>query len=161
MKFSKILMLALSLCVFKASAQSTYPGTPLFGINSSQDNTGRALTYFNTTIGDTVGATPDTITIIPNGYNKYYTLNLKDSAVLSIKTVATSFIGNEITVNIVNGAVSGWVQFIGYSGLASQWTMISGTTKISPTASHNCVLIFRCLPKAGGYTWAEISNTQL
>ena len=156
-----ILFLSLALFSINSNAQSTYPAVPQFGTASNQDNTGRDLTYFNTAISDTLGATPDTLTIIPNGYDKYYEFTLKDSAVLAIKSVYTSYVGSTITINIINGAVSGWVQFLGYSGLASQWTMISGTTKISPTASHNCVLVFRCLPTATGYTWAEILKQQL
>jgi len=159
MKLIKIISLAFLICAisFKSQAQ-TYPGIPQFGTHTNEDNTGRDLTYFSTSIGDTLGSTTDTVTIIPNGYTKYYTLTLKDSCVLAIKSVATSYVGSHIWITISNGAVSGFVNFLGYSGLASQWTMISGTTKISPTASHLCILEFMCTSTG---TWAEILKTQL
>lgn len=156
--FSILAFVSISLMVIPKAMSQTYPGVPQFGTSTNQDNTGRDLTYFSTSIGDTLGSTTDTVTIIPNGYTKYYTLTLKDSCVLAIKSVATSYVGSHIWITISNGAVSGFVNFLGYSGLASQWTMISGTTKISPTASHLCILEFMCTSTG---TWAEILKTQL
>lgn len=151
----------LALTIFSASAQ-TYPGIPAFGTSANSDRTYRSLQLGITTISDSLGATPDTLTLYPGEiagntiFEKYYVLNLKDSCVLAIRSVNKSFTGSKMHFMISNSAVSGWVQFIGYSGLATQWKMPSGTTKISPTASRWYMISFVCT----GTAWVATSAVQ-
>lgn len=125
---------------------SSYVGRPLFGTSPNQDNTGRQLTYGSLTINDTAGTVPDTITIVPSHYDKFYTLNLVDSCVIAIKTTSSAFTYSHIHFIINAGsAPNSNVKFLGYSGLASQWsTSTSGTTKFSVTSSHSATISFIC-----------------
>ena len=150
--------LAFTLLSFTitSSAQSTYPGMPMFGTAPNQNNTGSVLTYGYVTISDTLGATTDTVTIIPKHYQKYYLLTLKDSCVLSIKNVGSSFTGDRMQIWISAPSNACFVNFLGYSGLVSQWKMTGGTTKISPTQGHWWVGNFVCT----GTAWIEESSSQ-
>lgn len=154
-------ILLLSLIAISVSAQ-TYPGLPLFGTSPNSDRTYRSLQLGITTISDSLGATPDTVTLYPGEvagntvFEKYYTLNLKDSCVLAIRSVNKSFTGSKMHIWISAPALSGWVQFLGYSGLATQWKMPSGTTKISPTASRWYMISFVCT----GTAWVAVSAVQ-
>src|ERR1051326_8563574 len=123
---------------------SSYTGRPLFGTSPNQDNTGRQLTYGATTIADTGGTTPDTILIVPENYDKYYTLNLTDSAVVAIKTTRSAFTYSHLHFIINAGAATGAnVKFLGYSGLSSQWLPnVAATSKFSLTASRTGVISF-------------------
>src|SRR4051812_8343188 len=101
---------------------SSYTNRPLFGTQPNQDNTGRNLTYGSATIADTAGSTIGTIAIVPDNYDKYYTLNLVDSCVVVIKGTRSSFTYSHLRFVINAPASSGAkVKFLGYSGLASQW----------------------------------------
>lgn len=155
----KLLLLAILSCsLLSASAQHT---TPRFGITNNSNRTFTSVSLGYKTLTDTLGATPDTLTIgganyDENCFERTYVLTLKDSCVLSWSSVASAWLGDRMTLIIENGAVSGWVQFIGYSGLASKWNMQSGTTKISPTASRPYVARF----VFDGATWCMISKSQ-
>ncbi len=155
----KLLLLTILVSsLFSASAQHT---TPRFGITNNSNRTFTSVSLGYKTLTDTLGATPDTLTIgganyDENCFDRTYILTLKDSCVLSWSTLASAWLGDRMTLIIENGAVSGWVQFIGYSGLASKWNMQSGTTKISPTASRPYVARF----VFDGATWCMISKSQ-
>lgn len=155
-KLALLVILASSL--FTASAQHT---TPRFGTTNNSNRTFTSVSLGYKTLTDTLGATPDTLTIgganyDENCFDRTYILTLKDSCVLSWSSLASAWLGDRMTLIIENGAVSGWVQFIGYSGLASKWNMQSGTTKISPTASRPYVARF----VFDGATWCMISKSQ-
>lgn len=155
----KLLLLVILACsLLSASAQHT---TPRFGITNNSNRTFTSVSLGYKTLTDTLGATPDTLTIgganyDENCFDRTYILTLKDSCVLSWSSLASAWLGDRMTLIIENGAVSGWVQFIGYSGLASKWNMQSGTTKISPTASRPYVARF----VFDGATWCMISKSQ-
>jgi len=155
----KLLLLAILACsLLSASAQHT---TPRFGITNNSNRTFTSVSLGYKTLTDTLGATPDTLTIGGANYNencfdRTYILTLKDSCVLSWSSLASAWLGDRMTLIIENGAVSGWVQFIGYSGLATKWSMQGGTTKISPTASQPYVARF----VFDGATWCMISKSQ-
>lgn len=161
MKKYLLLIACLSTAILSFS-QGTYPGIPAFGTSANSDRTYRPLQLGLTTITDSLGTTPDTLTIYPGElagntiFEKYYIVNLKDSCVIAIRNCGKSYTGSKMHFLISNGAVSGWIQFLGYSGLASQWAMTSGTTKISPTASHWKTLDFICT----GNKWAMTSSSQ-
>ncbi len=156
------LILLLTISCFSAFAQ--YPNAPIYGLAANTDTRFASLNITQVSIADTLGATPDTIQIIPGGmgalggvaFEKTYFFTLKDSACLVISKTSASYTGSRMRVVISNGAVSGWVQFIGFSGLATQWKMPAGTTKISPTASHIWVGHFFC----NGTAWVCDGVTQ-
>lgn len=152
-------LIAIATCLtLSVSAQHT---TPRFGTTNNSNRTFTSVSLGYKAISDTLGATPDTLTIGGGNYDencfeRTYVLTLKDSCVLAWSTLANAWLGDRITLIIENGAVSGWVQFIGYSGLVSKWNMQSGTTKISPTASRPYVARF----VFDGATWCMISKSQ-
>jgi len=162
MKLKIKFLILLTISCFSAFAQ--YPNAPLYGLAANTDTRFASLNITQVNISDTLGATPDTIQIIPGGmgalggvaFDKTYFFTLKDSACLVISKTSASYTGSRMNIIISNGAVSGWVQFIGFSGLASQWKMPSGTTKISPTASHYWVARFLCT----GTAWVCTSYEQ-
>lgn len=145
-----VLLFALSFTFF-AKAQN-YPNRPLFGTAPNQDNTGRALTYYLNYISDTAGSVPDTLTIVPNGYDMTVVCTLTDSAVIAIKSKGTSFTASRITVIIENTAGSGhFLNFLGYSKLPSQWIVSSSGTKLSPASGKRAIARFVC----DGTAWVE------
>lgn len=135
---------------------SSYVGRPLFGTATNQDNTGRSLTYGAFTINDTVGS--DTILIVPSNYDKYYTINIQDSAFICIKSTGSSFTYSHLHFIINAGAGSARaVNFIGYSGLATQWLpTTTGTSRFALTASHTAQIEFVCT----GTAFAECYRSQ-
>lgn len=150
---------ALSLFAIIMLIASSYTGRPLFGTLPNQDNTGRQLTYGATTIADTIGATPDTILIVPENYDKYYSLTLSDSAVIAIKTTKSSFSYSHLhfVITATSTAAAPWVKFIGYSGLTSQWLPnVSATSKYAVTASRTATISFVCT----GTKYAEQYRSQ-
>lgn len=156
-------LIALLISASSIFAQGSYPGIPLYGTAANSDRTYRGLQLGTTTITDTLGATPDTVLLIPGFvsgagavFHKDYIFNLKDSAVLAIANKSSSYEFSTMTIYISMSSVSGWVKFLGYSGLATQWNMTSGTTKISPTASHWYVINFVQV----GTAWIETSSSQ-
>lgn len=158
----KIMLLLLMATICTATIAQTYPGIPAFGTSANSDRTYRSLQLGITTISDSLGATPDTLTLYPGEvsgntvFEKYYVLNLKDSCVLAIRNVNKSYTGSKMHIWIAAPALSGWVKFLGYSGLATQWALTSAQTKISPTASHWFVLNLICT----GTAWVEESQSQ-
>lgn len=151
MKNLLFLLVFSLMLVMSASAQ--YKSRPMFGTAANQDNTGRVLTYGYSTLEDTAGSTPDTLTIIPSNYNKYYMLTLTDSCVVAISNTSNSFIGSIITLIVENTAGSNHnVKLLGYSGLASQWIVSSTGTKLSVASSKRYVISFIC----DGTKWVEI-----
>ena len=162
----KILLLSsifLSLAFSGFSQAGSYPGYPLYGTAPNSDRTYRALQLGTTTIADTLGATIDTVQLIPGFvsgagavFHKDYIFNLKDSAVLSIAKLSSSYEFSTMTIYINAPALSGKVKFLGYSGLATQWALTSGATSISPTASHWFVISFIQI----GTAWVEQWQSQ-
>lgn len=133
-------------------AQKTYPR---FGTASNQDNTYRGLTNSLVYVADTGGATVDTLTILPSTYTNFVDVTLKDSCVLAFKSIGNSFYGDEIIVNIHATAGSGkFINFLGYSKLASKWGMASTGTKISVATSSTATLTF----VFDGVLWNEKSR---
>lgn len=148
---------------FSFAQANVYPGYPAFGISSSTDRTYRQLQLGTTTIADTLGATSDTLQLIPGFvsgagavFNKYYVLNLKDSCVLSIAKLQSSYTFSEMTLQINAPSITSKVYFTGFSGLATQWSMVGGATSVSPTASHTLFIHLICT----GTKWAETSRSQ-
>ena len=120
---------------------------PRFGTTNSSNRTFSSVSLGYTVLSDTLGSTPDTVTIGGANYNencfdRTYVLNLKDSCVLAWSSTASSWLGDRVTIIIENGSVSGNVKFLGYSLLATKWSMQGGTTTISPTASHPWIAHF-------------------
>jgi hypothetical protein len=148
----------LSILFTAVVLTSSYTGRPLFGTNPNQDNTGRQLTYGYTAIGDTAGSTIDTITIVPDNYEKFYSLTLVDSAVVAIKTTRSSFTDSKLTFIINAGAATGTkIKFLGYSGLTSQWLpTTSGTSTFSVTPSRTATISWICT----GTKYAETGRSQ-
>lgn len=133
----------------------SYTGRPLFGTASNQNNTGSILTYAITNIADTAGSTVDTITIIPNNFEKIYVLTLTDSCVVAIKSTASSFTGSVMTIIVENTSGSGhFANLLGYSGLATQWAVSSTGTKLLPASTKRIVITFIC----DGTVWLERSR---
>lgn len=150
------LFAGLSLAIIMLFA-SSYTGRPLFGNGTNEDNTGRQLTYGSLVINDTAASTPDTITIVPTNYDRYYTVNLTDSCVIAIKSTGSAFTYSHIHF-IINAATGGtWVKFLGYSGLTSQWLpSTAGTSKFTVTPSHTAAISWICT----GTKYAEIYRSQ-
>jgi len=162
-KIISLLLVAITISV-SISAQTVYPGVPLFGTQTNQDRTYRVLQIGTTTIADTLGSTIDTLTLIPGFvslagavYNEEYVLNLKDSCVLAIRDVSSSYTYSTMTIIINAPSFGGKVKFLGYSGLpTSQWDLASAATSVSPTGSHPLVINFKC----SGTAWIETSRSQ-
>lgn len=147
-------LVILTLMIF---GFSSYVNRPLFGTQPNQDNTGRQLTYFFAPIADSAGSTCDTITVIPNGYNKVYDLTLSDSCVVAVKGTNSSFIGNHIQFVIHAPASSNsFVSFLGYSGLVNQWACTGNAAKQSLTSSRDFTISFVCT----GTKWIEEFESQ-
>ena len=149
----KILLLAAIAFSMSANivlAQTTYPTVPLYGTLPNSDRTYRALQLGQAIIVDTNSVVADTVTLIPGFvsgagavFAKDYYITVTDSAVLAIRDVSSSYVGSTITFYITTPNASSWVKFLGYSGFpTSQWLLISGTTKVSLTASHYFVITF-------------------
>src|ERR1017187_5692028 len=109
MKFIKILSLVLFACI---SAKAQYPAIPLYGTTANSDTRFSSLNVAQTSIADTLGATPDTLLINPGlmsggtggiAFHKTYFMTLKDSCVLAIKTLNQSYTGSTIRIVISNG----------------------------------------------------------
>ena len=159
----KILLISLIFASFASFGQGAYPGYPLYGISAGADRTYMALQLGTTTISDTLGATIDTVLLIPGFvsgagavYHKDYILNLKDSCVLAISQLGSSYQFSEFTLYINAPALSGKVKFLGYSGLATQWALTSAATSVSPTASHWLIMKFVQV----GTAWVQTSQSQ-
>ena len=154
--FKKISLIAIAsvlACSFTSDAQST---SPRFGTASNQDKTFRSVALYLTEIEDTAGSTTDTVTISPNGYCGHVIMTVTDSAVLSIRSVATSYLGDNFTITLQNTSGSGhFVDFLGYSVLATKWGMASTGTKISLASGLTATLKFYF----DGTTWNEVSRS--
>lgn len=162
MKQIKLIIFAL-IFAFSGYSQGTAPAYPLFGTSASTDRTYRALQLGTATIEDTLGSTIDTITLIPGFisgagavFEKMYTLNLKDSCVLAISNMSSSYLFSRMTIYINAPALSGKVKFLGYSGLSTKWALTSAATSVSPTASHYLIMKFE---QVGGL-WRQVSQSQ-
>src|ERR1700735_2996188 len=102
-----ILFLSLFASVAATAQTTTFPGYPLYGTAANQDRTYRSLQLGTSTIADTLGATVDTIQLIP-GYvsgagavfHKDYILNLKDSCALAITNLGNSYNFSSITIYV-------------------------------------------------------------
>lgn len=144
MKLKIVILVATMFLTTSLSAQHVIPR---FGTAPNQNRTYTSVSLGIKNITDTLGATPDTVIIGGGSYDencftRNYVLTLKDSCVIAFGNASTSWFGDNMTFVIQNGSVSGWVKFLGYSGLSSLWSMTGGTTKISPTASHSYILSF-------------------
>ena len=155
------ILLASSLIGFGQAG--SYPGYPLYGTAPNSDRTYRALQLGTTTIADTLGSTIDTVQLIPGFvsgagavFHKDYIFNLKDSAVLSIAKISSSYEFSTMTIYINAPALSGKVKFLGFSGLATQWELTGAATSVSPTASHWFVISFVQI----GTAWVEQCRSQ-
>ncbi len=140
--------------------------TPRFGTAGNQDNTYSRLNLGSVKIADTAGATPDTVLINPGSnskvtgvYSNHYQLTLTDSCVLSISSLNSSWLWDEIVVDIENTSGSNhWVKFIGtwnYFAGVTAWGMSSTGTKISPTSGKAAILRFHF----NGALWIEDSRS--
>lgn len=156
----KHIIIALLVCLtFGATAQVT---SPRWGTTAHADNTFRPLTLGLYTLSDTAGATVDTLLITPgsNGMGPIYEntvfVSVTDSCVLAIKKIGSSYKGDKMKVVITNASgASHFVNFTGYSGLATKWEMVSTGTKISLNTGKGAVvnLVFN------GSLWYEESRS--
>jgi len=158
----KIILFLSLITSIGVKAQTVYPNVPLFGTASNSDRTYRSLQLGITTIADTLGATIDTIQLIPgliqpglNVFDKYYILNLKDSCVLSVANVTASYNYSRMHIIINAPAITSKVKFLAFSGLANQWYLTSAATSVSPTASHTLIMDFICLYGIGWYQYGQ------
>ncbi len=133
----KILFLALiaSTLAFTGFSQGAYPGYPLYGTAPNSDRTYRSLQLGTTSLSDSLGATVDTIQLIPGFvsgagavFHKDYILNLKDSCALAISKLGSSFQFSTMTIYVSAPSIGGAVYFCGegwagHGGLATQWAM--------------------------------------
>ncbi len=156
-----LLSILLISSFFAASAQ--YPGYALYGTSANSDRTYRGLQLGTTTIADTLGSTIDTLQLIPGFvsgagavFHKDYILNLKDSCVLAISKTSSSYTYSTMTLYINAPSITSKVKFLGFSGLATQWALVSAGTSVSPTASHWLIMNFVQI----GSVWAETSRSQ-
>lgn len=155
----KHIIIALLVCLsLGANAQST---SPRWGTSGHADNTYRALSLGLYTLADEAGATVDTLTFIPgsNGMGPIYentvVVTVTDSCVLALKKIGNCFKGDKMKVIIVNTSGSGhFVNFLGYSGLATKWEMLASGTKISLNSGKGATvnLVF------SGSLWYEESR---
>lgn len=146
----------LTITAFTSTAQR-------YGTIVGRDNTGRVLTFGNISKSDAASATVDTITtaltnsVSSKGfYNTTVTFTVSDSAVLSISSTANSQPGDRLTV-VLNNSISSaasFVNFLGYSALASKWKMASTGTKIILASLKSAVLQFYF----DGTYWNEVSR---
>lgn len=158
----KLLFIICLLSAYNSFSQ-TYPGVPLFGTAANADRTYRSLQLGVTAIGDTLGSTIDTVTLIPgfvsgagSVFDKYYTVTLLDSCVLAISNVSSSYKYSRMHIIISAPAQSSIVKFLGYSGLATQWHLAAGATSVSPTASHVLIMDFFSF----GSGWYQYGQSQ-
>ena len=158
----KIAFLVCALLVAATTfGQST---TPRFGTAKNTDYTGRVITYGYISKTDASSATVDTITTAlttsyqGKGFSKTLVVfNVTDSAVFSLSSIANCYLGDELTVILKNTIASSasFVNFLGYSGLATKWNMASTGTKITLAASKNAVVKF----VFDGAKWNECSRS--
>lgn len=156
----KILSIAICSLLFLTSSFAQHT-SPRFGTAINQDNTYQKLALGLNILADTAGATPDTLLIIPGVtarggvYSNHIQLTLKDSCVLAISNITSSYLYDELYVDIENtSGTPHWVQFLGYSGLATKWEMAATGTKISPNSGKTVSLLF----KFNGVLWSEVSR---
>lgn len=156
----KNLIIAILLC-FSAAGVSAQVATPRWGITANADNTYRSLSLGRYVLADTAGSTVDTLLIVPgsNGMGPIYentvVVTVTDSCVLAIKKIGTSFQGDKMKVIIKNATgANHFVNFLGYSGLATKWEMVSSGTKISLNSGKGATvnLVF------SGTLWYEESR---
>lgn len=95
------------LIVASAFSQST---SPRYGTTPNSDNTGRVLTYNYKAYTDPAGT--DTIKVLPVAYSNTYRVTLTDSTRIEIRSAASSYADDIITV-IASGASGSSVNFIG------------------------------------------------
>jgi hypothetical protein len=151
-------LIALVSC-FMLTASITYAQhtTSRYGTAPNQNKTYGGLAIGqDKTLADTAGSTTDTVTIIPNSYTNHYVLTLTDSCVLSFSSIKDSWFGDNIVLTIENTSGSGhFVNFLGYSGLATKWGMSSTGTKISPASTKSATLTFFF----DGVLWNEVTRS--
>lgn len=151
---SIVVLLSLTLTV---SAQR-------YGVAVGRDNTARTLTYGDIAKADVAHATVDTITtsltnsVSSRGFyhtNVYFAL--ADSCVFSFSSVSNCVKGDRLTVVIQNtiASAASFVNFLGYSALASKWKMASTGTKVTLAASKWATLEFIF----DGTYWHELSRS--
>jgi hypothetical protein len=114
---SILVLISLTISSF---AQSV---TPRFGTTSSDDNTGRILTYKYAALTDAAGA--DSAILRPDNWNNIYKITLTDSFTLKQPVVTASYFGDEII--IICSAASGTPK-LKFSG--SNW-VTAGTATLS------------------------------
>ena len=135
-----------------------------YGTAVGRDNTGRVLTYGDIAKSDAASATVDTITTsLTNSVSSrgfYHTtvyFTLADSCVFSFSSIDNCVKGDRLTVIIQNSIASAasFVNFLGYSGLASKWKMASTGTKVTLAASKWATLQFIF----DGTYWQELGRS--
>lgn len=147
-----LLISSIIAFAFSVSAQHT---TPRYGTAPNQNKTFSSVGFANITLADTAGETTDTVLINPNSYCSNVVLTLTDSCVLAFSSVASSYFGDNFTITIQNASGSGhFVNFLGYSGLATKWGMGVTGTKISPASALSATLRFQF----DGAKWNECSR---
>lgn len=127
-------LLTLSATTFAQNTQSRQQ------VNG--DISANSLSIVTVSLGDTVGATLDTVYFTPRHSNITLDLKVKDSCTLAYSTLAGLYQGDHIFLNITNPAQTGVLK------LYSAFIVSTGTNTISLTANKHCTLEF----------WLDISG---
>lgn len=133
--------------VLFVSAQST---SPRFGILKNQDNTGRTFTYKLVTVTDAAGS--DTVYVNTNASETIYKVASLDSVCFKVKSVATSYFNDKITIIAQATAGNPTIKFSSLPGL-----FIVGAKATLPSGNRRAVirLVF------DGAKWVEYSRSLL
>lgn len=153
----KILVLAAFVSIlFTSNTVDAQHTTPRFGTATNQDRTYRPMTLGLKYVADTAGATVDTLFLSPNNFTDNVVVTLTDSCVIAFKSLAGSWLGDNMTVTIEATSGAGkFVNFLGTVAIPTKWGMSSTGTKISLASGKSATLRFYF----DGVLWNEVSRS--